>query len=128
MDQIEELAAAYGLSPFEVARWPWKKFESVWQSFEKRQRRKVKVEALLRGVDPFGGAGGATMPGPQPVASPIRQYGDWEEAVARKPKTWYEAEDHGLRQPNDKDNWDIPEMEVNRLALTFPGMVVVKGT
>lgn len=130
VDQAEELAASYGCTPFEVLRWPWVKHREVWKSFEKRSRRRFKLDALLRGADPLSGAsaalGGAASAPRATTDHPV--YQDWESAVSRKPQTWYESPDHGERQPTDKDNWDIPDGELMRLSMAFPGMVQIRKT
>lgn len=74
------------------------------------------MEMLLRGADPLNLGAGAATAVPQDDA----KNGEFE----RRPRTWYEKPDHWDRQPTDKDDWDIPEGEVDRLAMLFPGSVM----
>jgi hypothetical protein len=97
------------------------KLEVLWQSFSKRQRRRFKLEALLRGADPFsGGVQIAGSAGPEASAVTIGRSRDWEEASRRKPP------DRLGRQPTDADNWDLGDRDLMNLATSFPGMVVTR--
>lgn len=49
-------------------------------------------------------------------------------AFERAPRPWYQPPDIGEQPPTDNDNWDIPDTEVAKLALLFPGAVQIVKT
>lgn len=50
MDRCEELAAAWGVLPQVVLQMPSVHVRILWHSYSKRQRRQLKWEAQLAGV------------------------------------------------------------------------------
>lgn len=126
------------MNPIDVIKWPWKRVEELWKSCARRQRRHIKLDAMTRGLDIYGvgGSPNGNAPiaishhDPEAITSTLRRLDKWPEAPFSQgiPKTYYASADVGERAPTDKDNWDVPEQEVNALAMWMPGAFqVVKG-
>lgn len=95
-------------------------------SYEKRHRRKLKMDAILRGADPLGG--GVTVAGDDSPPAWVERREKCKEKYDSYLPAYYEAPDHGRRPAKDEDNWDIPPAEVARLSLLFPKAVKVVNT
>jgi hypothetical protein len=54
LDQCEELAASYGVLPQVILNMPWRALKRLLQSFNKRQRRELRLQAAMRGLDGMG--------------------------------------------------------------------------
>jgi hypothetical protein len=48
------MAASYGVLPQTMLNMPWKALKRLMQSFNRRQRRELKMQAAMRGLDGIG--------------------------------------------------------------------------
>ena len=104
--------------PLDVLHKPWLHVEAVWQSYFKRRQRALKLEMLMKGVDPMEVLTGGT---PVLAAAPS---GNRKGVFDRLPTTRYEHPDRWAnKQPDDTWNWDVPPAEVAALDMLLPGVV-----
>jgi len=55
------MAASYGVLPQVILQMPWKVMRRLVESFTKRQRRELKTQAAMRGLDGIGLFSGSTV-------------------------------------------------------------------
>lgn len=48
------MAASYGVLPQVILDMPWRALKRLMQSFNRRQRRELKMQAAMRGLDGIG--------------------------------------------------------------------------
>jgi hypothetical protein len=96
------------------------KVEELWRSYSKRERRRWKMELLTRGV-----AAGADLEGTD-AAEGATGSGGRNGEFERRPRPYYAPTDVGMRPAQDGDDWDVPESEVNRLAMLFPEAIKIR--
>lgn len=86
----------------------------------KRLSREWKVQALLRGAT-FEEEG--DIPALPPGSNGSARDPTIADGFAEHPQPWYGNNAVYHRRPTDKDSWEIPQHELSKLAMLFPGAV-----